>query len=204
MPCDGQTIPSLEDIVNLLRDMHADIEINIELKSTADEPSLIPPVEQYIEIAAKEILDLGIVDRTLVQSFDWRLPLGIKSRLPDLRVGLLSDQAGHHGYSGDEKCHPYPDPNSPESYCRLDDLPGLVAGLGANVWSPNFLDIDAHLLAKAHQQGLEVCVWTVNRIQHMQEMINLGVDIVTTDYPDRLIALRSCWQSRRAPSEIDP
>ncbi|MYB34942.1 MAG: hypothetical protein F4X92_07440 [Gammaproteobacteria bacterium] len=195
-PCDGQTIPSLEDVVNLLREMDANIEINIELKSTVNDASLSPPVEQYIEIATGEILNLGIADRAFVQSFDWRLPLGIKSRLPDIRIGLLSDQGSHYEYSGDAKRYPYPAPNPPEGYGRLDDLPGLVADLGANAWSPNFVDIDASLLAKAHQQGLEVCVWTVNRIQHMQDMMNLGVDIITTDYPDRLVDLRSCWTAQ--------
>ncbi|MCY4150229.1 MAG: glycerophosphodiester phosphodiesterase family protein [Gammaproteobacteria bacterium] len=198
-PCDGQTIPSLEDVVNLLREMDSDIEINIELKSAVDDPSLIPPVERYIEITAREILDLGIAERVLVQSFDWRLPLGIKSMLTDLRIGLLSDQANRHEHSAGEK-HPCPDStNSPESYGRLSDLPGLVADLGANVWSPNFADIEADLLAKAHRDGLEVCVWTVNRIEHMQDMMNLGVDIITTDYPDRLIDLRACWTTQMNP-----
>ncbi len=194
-PCDGQTIPSFEDIVNLLRKMDADIEINIELKSDTDDPSLMPPVEQYIDIATREVLDLGIVDRVLVQSFDWRLPLGIKSRLPDMRIGLLSDQASHHEYSGDQ--NPGPEPSDSDG--RLNDLPHIVAELGADVWSPNFVDIDADLLAKAHQHGLEVCVWTVNRIQHMQDMMNLGVDIITTDYPDRLIDLRSCRTTQASP-----
>ncbi len=187
--CDGQHIPSLEDIVGQLREINADIEINIELKSAPGEPSLMPPFEQYIEIAAREISSLGIIDRALVQSFDWRLPLGIKCMLPGLKIGLLSDQRGQYGLSEDGKspCH---DSKSTATSIRLKDLPGIVGDLGANIWSPNFTDIETESLSKAHQLGLEVCVWTVNHVQHMRDMIDLGVDIITTDYPDRLTALR--------------
>ncbi|MCY4219245.1 MAG: glycerophosphodiester phosphodiesterase family protein [Gammaproteobacteria bacterium] len=188
IPCDGQTIPSLEDIVNLLREMEADIEINIELKSTTDEPDLLPQIDQYIEIATQEILNLGIIDQAFVQSFDWRLPISIRSRLPGLKIGLLSDQDRQYGFLSKDVL-PYHDPKSPENQIPSDHLPRYVHKLGANIWSPNFVDLNADSLKNAHQLGLQVCVWTVNTIQHMQNMMNLGVDIITTDYPNRFFDL---------------
>ena len=44
-------------------------------------------------------------------------------------------------------------------------------------------------IAEAHQLGLEVNVWTVNREEDMRQCIAWGVDYITTDYPERLQAL---------------
>jgi glycerophosphoryl diester phosphodiesterase len=41
----------------------------------------------------------------------------------------------------------------------------------------------------AHGRNMEVHVWTVNEVEDMQRMLDLGVDGIITDYPDRLLAL---------------
>jgi glycerophosphoryl diester phosphodiesterase len=41
----------------------------------------------------------------------------------------------------------------------------------------------------AHERNLEVHAWTVNDAPAMSGLIELGVDGIMTDYPDRLMAL---------------
>lgn len=41
----------------------------------------------------------------------------------------------------------------------------------------------------AHQRHIEVHVWTINDEAVMRRMLDLGVDGIITDYPDRLLAL---------------
>ena len=41
-------------------------------------------------------------------------------------------------------------------------------------------------LAAAHALGLKVLPWTVNERGDMRNLIDLGVDGIITDYPDRL------------------
>jgi glycerophosphoryl diester phosphodiesterase len=41
-------------------------------------------------------------------------------------------------------------------------------------------------LADAHALGLKVLPWTVNERGDMRSLIDLGVDGIITDYPDRL------------------
>jgi glycerophosphoryl diester phosphodiesterase len=41
----------------------------------------------------------------------------------------------------------------------------------------------------AHGLNLAVHVWTVNETTDMQRLLDLGVDGIVTDYPDRLISL---------------
>jgi glycerophosphoryl diester phosphodiesterase len=45
------------------------------------------------------------------------------------------------------------------------------------------------LVQEAHERHLEVHAWTINDEASMRRMLELGVDGIITDYPDRLIAL---------------
>lgn len=42
---------------------------------------------------------------------------------------------------------------------------------------------------QAHELGMIVNVWTVNKEEMMQKMINLGVDYITTDAPEKALEL---------------
>ena len=68
-------------------------------------------------------------------------------------------------------------------------MPRLVAAAGCLVWSPNHRDVTAASLAEAKALGLKVIPWTVNEPGEMEWLMNLGVDGLITDYPDRLRAL---------------
>jgi len=46
---------------------------------------------------------------------------------------------------------------------------------------------DRRFLDAAHARNMRVHVWTVNDIESMQRLIDLGVDGIMTDYPDRLL-----------------
>lgn len=45
------------------------------------------------------------------------------------------------------------------------------------------------IVSEARQEGLGMSVWAVNEPEDMRRMIDLGVDSITTNYPDRLIRL---------------
>ncbi|HEY0814693.1 MAG TPA: glycerophosphodiester phosphodiesterase family protein [Pseudonocardia sp.] len=46
--------------------------------------------------------------------------------------------------------------------------------------------VDAGLLRTAHERGLEVHVWTIDRPDRMRQLLDLGVDGLLTDRPDLL------------------
>ena len=45
------------------------------------------------------------------------------------------------------------------------------------------------LVEEAHRCGMMISVWTVDQPEDMKRMIAMGVDRITTNYPDRLIRL---------------
>jgi glycerophosphoryl diester phosphodiesterase len=86
----------------------------------------------------------------------------------------------------------------PEFECALliaPDLPGWMRSGFIRIWSlaqglhPEFKIVDARFLAAARKRGMPVRPWTVNEEADMRRMLELGVDAINTDWPDRLKAL---------------
>jgi glycerophosphoryl diester phosphodiesterase len=49
----------------------------------------------------------------------------------------------------------------------------------------------------AHKLNLQVHVWTINEIEDMQRLFELGVDGIMTNYPDKLIEIRNKLQKNK-------
>jgi len=43
--------------------------------------------------------------------------------------------------------------------------------------------------SKARQQGMKVVVWTLDQEEHMEQFLDVGVDGIVTNHPDRLIKI---------------
>ncbi|MCB0018937.1 MAG: hypothetical protein KDE09_14195, partial [Anaerolineales bacterium] len=56
-------------------------------------------------------------------------------------------------------------------------------------YSGNIHVLTGRFIRGAHQHNIAVHVWTVNETEEMQRFIDLGVDGIITDRPDRLLDL---------------
>src|SRR5438067_11332996 len=65
-------------------------------------------------------------------------------------------------------------------------LPATVKAAGCGTWSMFWRNLSPKELAEAHALGLKVLPWTVNDPADMRRLIELGVDGIVTDYPNRL------------------
>jgi len=45
--------------------------------------------------------------------------------------------------------------------------------------------IDAGIVAAARKAGIRLSAWTVNEEADLRRMVDVGVDVIMTDYPDR-------------------
>jgi glycerophosphoryl diester phosphodiesterase len=61
--------------------------------------------------------------------------------------------------------------------------------LGAEAINPHWSMIDGELLAAAHGEGLAVYAYTVDDAEEIRRLVDLGVDGLFTNHPDRMRAL---------------
>jgi glycerophosphoryl diester phosphodiesterase len=58
--------------------------------------------------------------------------------------------------------------------------------------------VTPEFVEQSHDHNIRVLVWTVNGKDEMTRLLDLGVDGILTDYPDRLISvLRQLGRSER-------
>ena len=139
-----------------------------------------------------------------MQSFDWRSLDALRASAPEIATGCLT--AGQRWLDNLERGQPG---GSPWLGGRdVDDhasVPALVADAGCRIWSPFAGDLEAGDVTTAHGLGLEVIVWTVDDPADMAALIDLGVDGIITDYPDRLRAVMAeRGLALPEPTPVDP
>lgn len=63
---------------------------------------------------------------------------------------------------------------------NLSDL-----GFVPEVYSPSYLLLNKRAVDLCHEKGMKVIPWTVNDRYRMEKLIEMGVDGIITDYPNR-------------------
>jgi glycerophosphoryl diester phosphodiesterase len=65
-------------------------------------------------------------------------------------------------------------------------VPRMVHQAKGTIWSPNFQDLDPRSLAVARELGIKVVPWTVNDPADIARILEMKVDGIISDYPDRV------------------
>lgn len=156
----GITVPTLREVA----EKFPDIPFNIEIKQ--NEPRIESAVFELLkELDHAEITLLAsekdfLVER--IRKLDPRLPTNFCS------AEVLEFMQCMHQNSWTDYVAPGVALQIPEEY------------YGMQVLTPE-------LLEAAHLYGVEVHIWTVNEEADMRRLLELGVDGIMTDYPERLI-----------------
>jgi glycerophosphoryl diester phosphodiesterase len=114
---------------------------------------------------AEAIRAAGVEARTRVRSFDHRCVRAVKQAAPDLTGAVLIAETA---------------PVDPAA---------LAKAAGADTYCPDYRFLDAAQVRACHAAGVRVLPWTVNEAADWRRLIDMGVDGITTDYPDRLAVL---------------
>ena len=108
------------------------------------------------------IRQAGVLDRARVRSFDHRCLRAAKQLEPALQTAALI------------------------YYTVPADIAGLLGN--ADLYCPDFPFVDADVVHQVHDAGKRIIPYTVNEPSDWERLIAWGVDGITTDYPERLIA----------------
>jgi glycerophosphoryl diester phosphodiesterase len=181
-PADGERMPSLAQLFELVQQRGATgVRFNIETKLNPLRPELAPEPEAF----ARAVLDVarrhGALGRITLQSFDWRTLAAAQRLAPEVPTVYLTSQQSWGNNVADPRW---------TAGLRLAEhggsVPRLVKAAGGAVWSPFHGDLTAAALNEAHTLGLRVVVWTVNEPADIDRLLDLGVDGIISDRPDRV------------------
>ena len=158
----GIKVPTLEEIFDALPQM----TYNIEPKQA--EPSIIAPLCSLIRARKMtEKVIVGSFRQAVIDEFRAQCPEVATSASPSEVTEFLT--LSKIGLS--------------ESYSPPMQALQIPENLGKlSVVTKEFVE-------NAHRKNLKVHVWTINETADMQRLINVGVDGIMTDYPDRLLGL---------------
>ena len=198
---DGQKMPRLSDVFELVKRAGKDkVRFNIETKLSPRAPDQTLAPEPFARAVIAEIRRAGMQSRSTLQSFDWRTLQVAQREAPEIPTVYLTAQQPwlDNICTGPAARNPRIAPadcaESPwTAGFHLRDhgsVPKLVKAAGGRVWSPAFQDLDAARLAEAKALGLPVVVWTVSEPGDIKRMIEMGVDGIISDRPDRVLKER--------------
>jgi glycerophosphoryl diester phosphodiesterase len=186
-PVDGARIPALSELFGLAKRMDADkVRFNIETKLTPRSGAETPDPETFAALVAAVVRTAGLAPRVTVQSFDWRTLTALQRIAPEIERACLTVETAED----DNIQRGRPGPSPWIAGLDIDDFggstPKLVAATGCHIWSPYYRNVSADLMTDARNAGIRVIPWTVNERADMTRLIDLGVDGLISDYPDRL------------------
>ena len=183
---EGNRIAELKDVYQLAEQYNAKkVRFNVETK-VEDGKAGGEGMVALTKAVVAEVEASGAADRTTIQSFDWSSLNLTKELAPELTLVALSSgdkwmQVGQPGAA--------PELGGIDIDAYGGSLAKAAAAQGYNVISPTFSSVTPQMIAEAHQLGLAVIPWTVNKATDMERLMDQGVDGIITDYPTRLRAV---------------
>jgi glycerophosphoryl diester phosphodiesterase len=195
-PRDGERMPALHELFALVRESGKPVRFNIETKLSPLAPDETVDPATFARLVVGAIRDAGMLERTTLQSFDWRTLVEARRLAPELRTACLTNEGGNGDTVEPDAggASPWHAGLSPAAHAG--SLLRTVKAAGCNVWSPSWRNLTPERLAEAKALGLAVIPWTVNDVAEMERLVDAGVDGLITDYPDRL---RGVLRARAKP-----
>ncbi|UFN43902.1 glycerophosphodiester phosphodiesterase family protein [Nocardioides okcheonensis] len=188
------TMPLLRQVAALLEERGADpVRLNLEIKYDALDGSGLTSREHFVALVVDALRVDGLVGRSAVQCFDWGVLALVHDAEPALARNLLVSPA-------------YLRPHGAAPSPWFDGLPVdpdfvvTAAGLGLAAISPvhgspyrsGVDDPDYRpfttpaMVDQAHAAGLAVVPYVVDDPPTMRHLVEVGVDGLITNRPDRL------------------
>ncbi|MGH8724049.1 MAG: glycerophosphodiester phosphodiesterase [Burkholderiales bacterium] len=162
---DGTRIPKLSELFAIAPPR---VRFNIETKLVPEAPDETLAPEPFARALLAEMRKAGVAARTTIQSFDFRTLKVVEREAPEIQTAYLTS-----GKSSD---------------------PAKLPASRGRIWSPNFQDLDAEKLRIARSLGLKVVVWTVNEPADIRRVLEMKVDGIISDYPDRVREEMKRWR----------
>lgn len=136
---------------------------NIETKTNPEFDGVFnPKPDEIVELIMAVVKEKHIEEYVIIQSFDFRTLQYLHSKYPGIKTAMLIEED---------------DPRSFDQ--QLESL-----GFTPDIYSPAHTLVTSKLVRECHKKKIKVIPWTVNEKGRIEELKQLGVDGVISDYPD--------------------
>lgn len=170
---DEEPVPTLDEVIGLLAP--SPLGLRMEIKVGADGS----PYPGFEDMLAERLEAANLLSRTIVTSFDWD------------RLGAFRASASPQGFIGLMR---------PARFNELGGLAGALKALGEEDIPEIAIRIECLeevFPARAQAAGLRLGAYGVDSDEDIRKALDAGVTTLTTDFPDRALALRAELSSRR-------
>lgn len=187
---DGETIPTLPELLQAYADSGGSATLWIEIKTSPYQRDISSQPNALVRQIVEDVTSAGVAHRTVLLAFEWdtlRFARSISSdiatdflTLDPTRVIALNRKLG---------------PIDPYVLCgefdprRFDNsTPRAIKAAGGDWWGPLVHDVDAGDVVAAQRLGLRVNLWNVESNDvAMSDALLLGADAITLSDPDLLV-----------------
>ncbi|WP_031483932.1 glycerophosphodiester phosphodiesterase family protein [Streptomyces bicolor] len=194
----GARMVELKDVLNLVKSYRArQVQLNIETKVEAGAQEQTAPRELFVRRVFEEIRRSGIERQVTIQSFDWgalkamhklapRWPLVALTNYDFLQVGKPGASPWLGGIDADDY-----DGDFVKAAATVPGVKVLSPNYGfpqsGKIGDPGFRFYpDRTMIREAHARGLKVVPWTCDDPATVEALMDMGVDGIITNYPDRV------------------
>lgn len=138
---------------------------NIEIKSDEEleKKGAMPGYKEFTDKSMAVLLSKNLGDRLLVQSFDMRTLNYLHNQYPGTRLAFLV--ANINGFDANMK--------------KLTFVP--------EVYSPYYVLVNRSLMESCRGAGMKVVPWTVDGEAEIGKILEMQVDGIISNYPDRVL-----------------
>lgn len=159
----AEHVPTLDEVLAAASKAPAPVELLVEVKGPA------PGVryEGLEEVILAALGRAGLETRAIIMAFNPLVVTRVQALAPHARTTLLVARDAVERAGG-----------------RPEQVIHWAVGAGVTDLGIEYTLVDARLVAAARRANLVLGVWTVNDAEAIRRMLDLGVDIITTDRPD--------------------
>ena len=186
-PADGERIPTLDEVIELMKNnCNLATELWIEIKTNPEKPAHTPAPETVVDAVMQSLKKKAFAKRARILSFDWRALAHVQKIAPDIPTVYLS----HVGLHLNNIKPGQPGASPWMAGLDIDDfsgsIPKAVKAAGGRYWAPHYKYPTLRIMEEARTLGLQVFVWTPDSRSRIQLMIDKQVDGIITNRPDIL------------------
>lgn len=157
----GEKIPTLAEVLDRVRRR---IPLNVEIKSEA----VTEEVEGgFVDRVVRLVRERGMQGEVILSSFSTEALRQARALAPEIARAVLYNRREHAGMTPRE----------------------ILDAVDARSFNLSAKEINAATVEACHAAGRSTAVYTVNDAETLRRMVELGVDAIFTDRPDRLLEL---------------